>query len=210
MKEAFRVFAEKSAHAAGTHWAFLLAVATVLVWGITGPYFGYSDTWQLFINTGTTIITFLMVFLIQNTQNRETRVVALKLDELLRGVEGARTGFVNLDDMSDEALEQVQRNLGVFASNMRLSSTTTSRMWNANSNRAANGTDAHPDPIPMDNAHGAGVSGGPPRSGPGRWARSSFLRLWLETDDRRAFSVAVAAGMASARTRRPSGVSLTA
>ena len=109
MKEAFRVFAEKSAHAAGTHWAFLLAVATVLVWGITGPYFGYSDTWQLFINTGTTIITFLMVFLILNTQNRETRIMALKLDELLRGVEGARTGFVNLDDMSDEALEQVQR-----------------------------------------------------------------------------------------------------
>jgi low affinity Fe/Cu permease len=109
MKEAFRVFAEKSAHAAGTHWAFLLAVVTVLVWGVTGPFFGYSDTWQLVINTGTTIVTFLMVFLIQNTQNRETRVMALKLDELLRGVEGARTGFVNLDDMSDEALETVQK-----------------------------------------------------------------------------------------------------
>ena len=109
MKEAFRVFAEKSAHATGTHWAFLLAVVTVVIWGLTGPYFGYSDTWQLFINTGTTIVTFLMVFLIQNTQNRETRIMALKLDELLRGVEGARTGFVNLDDMSDDALERVQK-----------------------------------------------------------------------------------------------------
>jgi len=78
------------------------------VWGLTGPAFNYSDTWQLFINTGTTIVTFLMVFLIQNTQNRETRIVALKLDELLRGVEGARTGLVELDHMSDEALEIVQ------------------------------------------------------------------------------------------------------
>ena len=74
-----------------------------------GPYFRYSDTWQLFINTGTTIVTFLMVFLIQNTQNRETRIVALKLDELLRGVEGARTGLVQLDHMSDEELETVQQ-----------------------------------------------------------------------------------------------------
>ena len=110
MKETFRVFAEKAAHAAGTHWAFLIAVIVVVGWGLTGPYFSYSDTWQLFINTGTTIVTFLMVFLIQNTQNRETRVMALKLDELLRGVEGARTGFVNLDNMSDDALEAVQRN----------------------------------------------------------------------------------------------------
>ena len=109
MQEAFRVFAEKAAHTAGTHWAFLLAVITVLVWGVTGPFFGYSDTWQLVINTGTTIITFLMVFLIQNSQNRDARVMALKLDELLRGVEGARTGFVDLDEMSDAALEQVQK-----------------------------------------------------------------------------------------------------
>jgi low affinity Fe/Cu permease len=108
MQDAFRLFAERSAHAVGTSWAFLLALLTVLVWGMTGPYFGYSDTWQLFINTGTTIITFLMVFLIQNTQNRESRIMALKLDELLRGVEGARTGFVNLDNMSDDELEAVQ------------------------------------------------------------------------------------------------------
>jgi low affinity Fe/Cu permease len=94
---------------AGSPWAFLLATSIVVFWAVTGPYFSYSDTWQLFINTGTTVITFLMVFLIQNTQNRETRVMALKLDELLRGVEGARTGFVNLDSMSDDELEHVQR-----------------------------------------------------------------------------------------------------
>jgi low affinity Fe/Cu permease len=109
MKNLFRQWAERTAHAVGSPWAFLLAVVTIAVWGATGPLFRYSDTWQLFINTGTTIVTFLMVFLIQNTQNRETRIVALKLDELLRGVEGARTGLVQLDHMTDEELEAVQQ-----------------------------------------------------------------------------------------------------
>ena len=109
MRKIFRRIAENTAHAVGTSWAFLLALLTIVVWALTGPYFSYSDTWQLFINTGTTIVTFLMVFLIQNTQNRETRIVALKLDELLRGVEGARTGLVELDHMSDEDLELVQQ-----------------------------------------------------------------------------------------------------
>ncbi len=108
MKEAFRQFAESTANAVGSHWAFLAAAVTIVVWGLTGPLFAYSDTWQLFINTGTTIVTFLMVFLIQNTQNRSTRIVNLKLDELLRGVEGARTALVNLDHMTDEELELVQ------------------------------------------------------------------------------------------------------
>jgi low affinity Fe/Cu permease len=108
MSERFRVLAERAAHAVGTYWAFMLALGVVLTWAATGPFFNYSDTWQLIINTGTTIVTFLMVFLIQNTQNRETRLATLKLDELLRGVEGARTGFVNLDHMSDEELRTVQ------------------------------------------------------------------------------------------------------
>jgi len=108
MQQIFRGIAEHAARAVGSHWAFMAAFATILVWAITGPYYNYSDTWQLMINTGTTIVTFLMVFLIQNTQNRETRVVALKLDELIRAVEGARTGFVNLDHMSDAELEAVQ------------------------------------------------------------------------------------------------------
>ena len=112
MSEHFRTFAERAAHAVGSYWAFMLALAVVIIWGGTGPIFNYSDTWQLIINTGTTIVTFLMVFLIQNTQNRETRIVTLKLDELLRGVEGARTAFIKLDNMSDEELETVQ---GEFA-----------------------------------------------------------------------------------------------
>jgi low affinity Fe/Cu permease len=109
MKELFRHLAEYAAHAVGSYWAFLIALLTIVMWALTGPYFNYSDTWQLFINTGTTIVTFLMVFLIQNTQNRETRIVALKLDELLRGVEGARTGLVELDHMSDDDLELVRQ-----------------------------------------------------------------------------------------------------
>jgi low affinity Fe/Cu permease len=108
MSDTFRVLAERAASAVGNYWSFVLAVVVVLVWAATGPLFGYSDTWQLLINTGTTIVTFLMVFLIQNTQNRESRIVTLKLDELLRGVEGARTGFINLDDMPDEELEAVR------------------------------------------------------------------------------------------------------
>ncbi len=108
MRELFRTFAERTAAAVGSHWAFFIALFTVAVWAATGPLFGYSDTWQLFINTGTTIVTFLMVFLIQNTQNRESRIIALKLDELLRGVEGARTSFISLDHMSDKDLEAIQ------------------------------------------------------------------------------------------------------
>ena len=111
MKASFHHLAERTAHAVGSPWAFILALLTIVVWGVTGPIFSYSDTWQLIINTRTTIVTFLMVFLIQNTQNRETRIVALTLDELRRGVDGARTGPVELDKMSDEELEAVQHEL---------------------------------------------------------------------------------------------------
>ena len=109
MRELFRSIARRTANLVGTYWAFCLAVTAVIIWGVTGPYFRYSDTWQLVINTGTTIVTFLMVFLIQNAQNRDARIIELKLDELIRGVEGARTGFVNLDHMSDAELEKVQQ-----------------------------------------------------------------------------------------------------
>ena len=94
---------------------FVLAVALVIVWAITGPFFHYSDTWQLVINTSTTIVTFLMVFLIQNTQNREARATQIKLDELLRAITEARTNLVNVDELTDEqlaALEQEFRRLG--------------------------------------------------------------------------------------------------
>jgi low affinity Fe/Cu permease len=109
VNENFRRAADVTAHAVGTPLAFLIAIAVVLVWALSGHFFGYSDTWQLVINTGTTIITFLMVFLIQSTQNRDTRIINLKLDELLRGVEGARTGFSRLNDLSDADLEEVQQ-----------------------------------------------------------------------------------------------------
>src|SRR5689334_6434023 len=86
----------------------MTAVTVIVVWAVTGPLFGFSDTWQLVINTVTTIITFLMVFLIQNTQNRDAKAIHLKLDELLRGVKGARTGMVDLEDMADEDLKRLQ------------------------------------------------------------------------------------------------------
>lgn len=108
MNELFRKFAHKTSQIVGTSWVFILAVLIILVWGITGPMFQYSDTWQLVINTSTTIITFLMVFLIQNTQNRDAKAIHLKLDELIKGVKGARTAMVNLEELSDEELERLQ------------------------------------------------------------------------------------------------------
>jgi low affinity Fe/Cu permease len=108
MKELFRKFAQTTSQAVGSSWAFLMAVLIIVVWAGTGPLFQYSDTWQLVINTGTTIITFLMVFLIQNTQNRDAKAIHLKLDELLRGVKGARTHLVDLEAMSDAELDRLQ------------------------------------------------------------------------------------------------------
>jgi len=108
MNELFRKFANKTSEITGSSWAFIVAAAIIIVWALTGPLFGYSDTWQLVINTGTTIITFLMVFLIQNTQNRDAKAMQLKLDELLRGVEGARTGMVDLEDCTEEELKHIE------------------------------------------------------------------------------------------------------
>ena len=109
MREQFRKFARDTARAMGSSWAFFAALAVVIAWAVTGPVFNYSDTWQLVINTGTTIVTFLMVFLIQSTQNRDAQAVHLKLDELLRAVAKARTGLVGLEHMSDDDLKQVER-----------------------------------------------------------------------------------------------------
>jgi low affinity Fe/Cu permease len=108
VRELFRHFANRTAWAVGSPWAALLALATIVIWLVTGPFFHFSDTWQLIINTGTTIITFLMVFLIQNTQNRDAEVTQLKLDELLRAIGEARTGMVGLDQMSDAQLEGIR------------------------------------------------------------------------------------------------------
>ena len=104
----FRWFAHRTAIVVGSPAAFGTALATVAIWAVLGPIFHYSDTWQLTINTGTTIITFLMVFVIQNTQNRDAQVMQLKLDELIRAVEQARNELVDLEDLSDEELHRLQ------------------------------------------------------------------------------------------------------
>ena len=104
-KGLFRIFAHRTAEMVGTAKAFCLAVFTIVIWAFLGPVFHYSDTWQLVINTGTTIITFLMVFLIQNSQNRDAKTMQLKLDELLRAMRGARNSLVNLEDLEDDQLE---------------------------------------------------------------------------------------------------------
>lgn len=105
--ELFRKFAQHTSNLVGTPWAFILATMVIVVWAITGPLFHFSDTWQLVINTGTTIITFLMVFLIQNTQNRDARVLHLKLDELIRVTKQARNQLIDLEDQSDAQVDKV-------------------------------------------------------------------------------------------------------
>ena len=108
-KHHFQKWAQKTSAAVGTHWAFMMAVLLIVVWGVTGPMFHYSNTWQLVINTGTTIVTFLMVFLIQNTQNRDAKAIHLKLDELIRAKHGARNRMVDLENCTDEELEEIER-----------------------------------------------------------------------------------------------------
>jgi low affinity Fe/Cu permease len=93
----------------GSHWAFVVAALTIVVWAATGPLFHFSDTWQLVINTGTTIVTFLMVFLIQATQNRDTKAIHLKLDELIRSQKSARNAFTGLEEASEEELQAFAR-----------------------------------------------------------------------------------------------------
>ena len=108
VSDAFRVFARRSSIALGSAWAFAGAVLAILVWVVTGPMFHFSDTWQLVINTATTIVTFLMVFLIQNTQNRDAKAVHLKLDELIRALKNARNELVDLEDLSDVELKKLE------------------------------------------------------------------------------------------------------
>ena len=108
LRERFARLAEATSQAVGTYRAFMIALALVLAWAVTGPIFGFSDSWQLIINTGTTVVTFLMVFVIQATQNRETRALHLKLDELIRAQRKARNIFADLQHATDEELAELE------------------------------------------------------------------------------------------------------
>lgn len=108
MREIFHKIAHKTSEIVGSPYAFAMALAVVVLWAISGARFGYSDTWQLVINTGTTILTFLMVFLIQNTQNRDGRAIHLKLDELIRAQKSARNKLLDLEDLTDDEMNRFQ------------------------------------------------------------------------------------------------------
>ncbi len=115
----FTRFAKWTSHASGRPLAFVLAVAVLLAWAITGPLFDYSDTWQLLINTGTTIVTFLMVFLIQNTQNRDSTAMQLKLDELIRATPDAETALLDIEELEDAELELMRAHYEKIAEKAR-------------------------------------------------------------------------------------------
>jgi low affinity Fe/Cu permease len=105
----FGKFAARSSHYLGSRWAFVVAIGAIVVWGLTGPIFHYSDTWQLVINTGTTIVTFLMVFLIQNTQNRDARAIHLKLNELIHAIDKAKNQMIDVENLSDLELDELTK-----------------------------------------------------------------------------------------------------
>ena len=115
----FLRFANGAARATGKPFTFVLAVAVVAIWAISGPLFHYSDTWQLVINTGTTIVTFLMVFLIQNTQNRDSEAMHVKMDELIRALEGAHNALLDLEELEDDELDRVRERYRKLAAKAR-------------------------------------------------------------------------------------------
>lgn len=119
MKKGFIKFSQKVSYLAGHPMAFVTALAIVLLWAVTGPMFGFNDTWQLVINTGTTIVTFLMVFLIQSTQNRDTAAMHLKLDELIRVTQGAHTVLLDLEELSEDDLEKIRKQYENIAAKAR-------------------------------------------------------------------------------------------
>jgi low affinity Fe/Cu permease len=120
-------FAQWVSHVTGRPIAFLLAVTSIVVWGLTGPLFGYSDTWQLVINTATTIVTFLMVFVIQNTQNRDTAAMHIKIDELIRVTQKARNVLLDLEEVDDATLEQLRQDYGRLAREAKSRTSTPTR-----------------------------------------------------------------------------------
>jgi low affinity Fe/Cu permease len=118
-KSWFSNFAKSTARVAGRPVTFLLAAVVIVAWAVTGPLFGFTDTWQLVINTGTTIVTFLMVFLIQNTQNRDAEAVQIKLDELIRAIEGAHNALLDLEELEEKDLDRIRANYAKLAERAR-------------------------------------------------------------------------------------------
>ena len=116
MRDFFTHFSHRVSNAVGSPWAFIIAVSTILVWGVTGPLLKFSNTWQLAINTGTTIVTFLMVFLIQNQQNRDSKAMELKLDEIIRSMKSARDTLIDIEELSDEELDKLEEEFRKFKS----------------------------------------------------------------------------------------------
>jgi low affinity Fe/Cu permease len=110
----FRKIANITSESMGSAWAFIIALTIILIWAISGPIFHFTNTWQLIINTGTTIVTFLMVFLIQNTQNRDNRATHLKLDELIKSIRGARDTMIDIEELTDEQLDKLQQQFRKF------------------------------------------------------------------------------------------------
>lgn len=115
----FASFAKATSRATGRPSAFLVAGAVVVVWAVTGPIFRFSDTWQLVINTGTTVVTFLMVFLIQNSQNRDSEALQVKLDELIRAIEGAHNALLDLEELEEDELDRIRAPYSKLAKNAR-------------------------------------------------------------------------------------------
>ncbi len=119
LHHAFTVFAKCAAKATGHPLAFVLAASVIIVWAVTGPMFGFNNTWQLVINTGTTIVTFLMVFLIQNTQNRDTAALQIKLDELIRATKGAHNVLLDVEEMEEHDIERLRTDYEEIAAEAR-------------------------------------------------------------------------------------------
>jgi low affinity Fe/Cu permease len=120
MRNFFTKFAHKASNAVGSPWAFIIALTLIAAWAISGPLLGFSDTWQLAINTTTTIVTFLMVFLIQNQQNRDSKAMELKLDEIIRSARSARDTLIDIEELSDEELEKLEEDFRQFKSKKSL------------------------------------------------------------------------------------------
>jgi len=119
VEQLFTAIANRVAHATGKPITFIVCCGIIVAWAISGPLFGFSDTWQLIINTGTTIITFLMVFLIQNTQNRDSEAIQVKLDELIRSIEGAHLALLDLEELDDKDLDRIVRDYRELAREAR-------------------------------------------------------------------------------------------